>query len=127
MYVYILTLCLQCILPPILCVVLYTQIIESLNNTIELCFFFATVKCDIGSSSGVVFKRHQGVKLQNYVIKRIFPVSSVIACLKVCADIQECFSVNYFVPHGLCELNSYNYMLSDPINAAGYVWYDCAY
>ena len=41
----------------------------------------------------------------------LFPVSSVIACLKVCADIQECFSVNYFVPHGLCELNSYNYLI----------------
>ena len=90
---------------------------------IELFFFFATVKCDIGSSSGVVFKRHQGVKLQNYVIKTLFPGSSVIACLKVCADIQECFSVNYFVPNGLCELNSYNYMMSDPIDAAGYIWY----
>ena len=89
---------------------------------------FDTVKSDVGSTSGVVFQGHQGVKLQNYLINSlILPGSRVIACLKVCADVPDCFSDNYYPPDGVCELNGYNYMLSDPINAAGYVWYDCVY
>ena len=89
---------------------------------------FCTVKPDIQSSAGMSFRRHPGVKLQNYLINSlILPGSRVIACLKVCADVPDCFSVNYYPPDGVCELNGYNYMLSDPINAAGYVWYDCVY
>ena len=130
MYVYIYTYALPTMHFALFCLLIFVlyYTFRSLNPLIiQLNIFslmkFDTVKSDVGSTSGVVFQGHQGVKLQNYVIKTLFPGSSVIACLKVCADIQECFSVNYFVLNGLCELNSYNYMMSDPIDAAGYIWY----
>ena len=80
---------------------------------------FAVVEPDVWSNAGMSFRRYRGVKLQNYLIKSILSGSSVIACLKVCAVAQDCFSVNFFELGGVCELNGYNDMLSDLSTAAG--------
>ena len=88
----------------------------------------ATVKDDVGSLSGISFQGYPGVKLENHIIKSlVLSRPSMIRCLKHCADVPDCFSVNYHAADGICELNHYNYMLSDPSAAAGYVWYDCEF
>ena len=85
---------------------------------------FATVKDDIRSSSGISFQGYLDARLENHSL--LLTRASKFRCLQKCADLPECFSVNYHAADGICELNGYNYMLSDLSAAAGYVWYDCS-
>ena len=86
------------------------------------------MKDDVGSLSGISFQGYPGAKLENHIIKSlVLSRPSMIRCLKQCADVPDCFSVNYRAADGVCDLNHYNYMLSDPSAAAGYVWYDCEF
>ena len=83
---------------------------------------FLGVQDDIKSSSGISFQ----MRVENHIIKSLLlPRASKLRCLQKCADLPKCFSVNYHATDRICELNHYNYMLSDPSAAAGYVWYDC--
>lgn len=62
--------------------------------------------------SGEMFTKWPGVRLEHYVILTLPTETCVSTCILNCITTPDCFSVNFWKLTGLCELNSYNIMLS---------------